>query len=69
MIYNEKNNEINLKIAFDLAQKRFNYINEEDLKKDISEITKEYKKFIVDVLGNLQQYDMENNIIDYIPSI
>ncbi len=69
MIYSENNKEINMKIALDLAQKRFNNISEQELEKDASKITKEYKKFIIDVLQELEQYDTENNILDYIPSI
>lgn len=69
MICIENNNDINLKIALELAQKRFNDIDEEELKNNTAEVAKEYKSFIMEVLKELQQYDVDNSILDYYPSV
>ena len=69
MIYNEKNNEINLEIAFELAKKRFHIIEDDELKNNTAIIAKDYKKYIINIIKELEKYDTENGILDYIPSI
>lgn len=55
----EENDRINEKIAFELAKKYFANIDNKQLESNLKEVSKEYKKFIVEAI---EEYDINNCI-------